>query len=94
MKFELAKTHVFLVSSGVSSWTYLLISSEWTLYRLSILYLPGLARGSIATLFLYLEVVEAEVEVECVKEERGQQKKKTVTELSRHQTKEENPEDM
>lgn len=34
--------------------TYLLISSECTLYLLSILYLPALARESIATLFLYL----------------------------------------
>ena len=38
------------------SYTYLLISSECTLYLLSSLYLPGLARGSIATLFLYLVV--------------------------------------
>lgn len=35
--------------------TYLLMSSECTLYLLSILYLPGLASGSSATLFLYLE---------------------------------------
>lgn len=39
-----------------SSYTYLLISSECTLYLLSSLYLPGLTRGSIATLFLYLVV--------------------------------------
>lgn len=34
--------------------TYLLISSECTLYLLSILYLLALARESMATLFLYL----------------------------------------
>lgn len=38
------------------NYTYLLISSECTLYLLSSLYLPGLARGSIVTLFLYLVV--------------------------------------
>lgn len=36
------------------SYTYLLISRECTLYLLSRVYLPGLASGSIATLFLYL----------------------------------------
>lgn len=39
-----------------SNYTYLLISNECTLYLLSSLYLPGWARGSIATLFLYLTV--------------------------------------
>lgn len=37
-------------------YTYLLISSECTLYLLSSLYLPALACGSIGTLFLYLVV--------------------------------------
>lgn len=32
----------------------MLISRECTLYLLSILYLPALERGSMATLFLYL----------------------------------------
>lgn len=54
-----------------------MISSEWTLYRLSILYLPGLTRGSITTLFLYLAAEEAKEE------------KRTESKLSRQQAKEE-----
>lgn len=82
-------------SCGCWRWTYLLISSEWTLYRLSSLYLPGLARASIATLFLYLVVVEAAVEVEHMKVERGQHKNRGHRRsLEDSGVKEENHEDM
>lgn len=51
--------------------TYLLISMECTLYLLSSLYLPGLDRGSIGTLFLYLLV-----ETRTRKEERNVNKER------------------
>lgn len=47
---------VILSTMDSRSHTYLLISSECTLYLLSSLYLPALVRGSIGTLFLYLVV--------------------------------------